>query len=387
MKIVHIIQKSFLEQWRSYWIWILTITLAPFFVLIYSLITSSYAPKLDVLIINQDKGAVVGNIYYSLGNDFIQSLNRKQDSLQKKMLYVKTATGLADARKRLTNREADLIMIIPQDFSTRLIERKGNSHNKVLVEFEGDITNTEYILSAIWSHEFITQFIFKKLDFQYPIDFNETSIGNTAQRSDFELAIPGLMVFAIIMLMFSASIAIVNETEKGTIIRIRMSPVSSAELLTGISVVQVILGLISAFLTLAVAAAMGFHMQGSFLLIFLISTLTSISIIAFSLILAAFSKSANHILVAGNFPFFIFMFLSGAMFPLNTGSLFTIGGYSIAINSILSPVHAISALNKVVFFQMGITDILPEIFSLILLSIIYFSLGVWAFGYRHLKNK
>jgi ABC-2 type transport system permease protein len=179
----------------------------------------------------------------------------------------------------------------------------------------------------------------------------------------------------------------VNETEKGTIIRLRMAPIHSAELLTGISVVQIILGIISAFLSLAMAAAMGFHIQGSFWLILLIFILTSISIIAFSLILASFSKSANHILIVGNFPFFIFMFLSGAMFPLNTGSWFTIGGYSFAVNSLLSPVHAVSALNKVVFMQMGFMNIQPEIITLIVLILIYFSLGVWAFQYRHLRRR
>jgi hypothetical protein len=53
----------------------------------------------------------------------------------------------------------------------------------------------------------------------------------------------------------------------------------------------------------------------------------------------------------------------------------------------LSPVHAVSALKKVVFMQMGFMDIVAELISLISLTIFYFSLGIWAFEYRHLGRR
>lgn len=387
MKLLSIIRKSLLEQWRNYWIWILTISLAPFFVLIYSLITSSYAPRLDILILNSDRGFCIHRDTLNLGTQLENSLLSRQDSATGNLLTFSRCDNRAKAAEKIRNKEADLLLIIPESFSQRMLSYHDSSRFPVPVEFTGDLTRMEYMISAIWTYDLVEKYIYTQLHLNNPIGFRETPMGEGSQRTEFELAVPGLVIFAIIMLMFSASIAIVNETEKGTLIRLRMAPVGTGTVLAGISAVQVLLGIVSAFITLGVAAAMGFCMEGSFWLILFICILTSISVIAFSLILAAFARSANQILIVGNFPFFIFMFLSGAMFPLHITPWFTAGGYPVAVNSLLSPVHAVSALNKVIFYHMGFLNILPELISLVLLSAVYFLLGIWAFSKRHMGRR
>jgi lipopolysaccharide export LptBFGC system permease protein LptF len=51
----------------------------------------------------------------------------------------------------------------------------------------------------------------------------------------------------------------------------------------------------------------------------------------------------------------------------------------------MSPSHSIPALNKVMIMNMGFADIIPEIIALIVITIIYFIIGVWAFQRRHMK--
>ena len=103
-----------------------------------------------------------------------------------------------------------------------------------------------------------------------------------------------------------------------------------------------------------------------------IASLTSLSIIAFSLIIAAITKSANEVLVVGNFPMFLFMFFTGAAFPLKSEALFSIAGYPINIQGLMTPTHAISALNKTLIMNMDLSSIIPEIISIIVLTLIYF---------------
>jgi ABC-2 type transport system permease protein len=197
--------------------------------------------------------------------------------------------------------------------------------------------------------------------------------------------VPGLLILALIMLMFSATIALVVEVENKTILRLKLSRLNTFEFLSGVSFVQVLVGLASILLALAVAIGMGFQPSGSLGLMVLIAILTSISIIAFSLILAAICKTVNEVLIIGNFPLFLFMFFSGAAFPLEGKALFHIADYPISLQGLMSPTHAISALKKVLIMEMNMSDIIPEILSIIILTIFYFAIGVWAFRRRHMR--
>jgi hypothetical protein len=78
-------------------------------------------------------------------------------------------------------------------------------------------------------------------------------------------------------------------------------------------------------------------------MLLLIAVLASISIVAFSLILAAVTKTVNEVLIVGNFPLFLFMFFTGAAFPMKGNELFNVAGYAITIQGLMSPTHAINA--------------------------------------------
>jgi len=203
--------------------------------------------------------------------------------------------------------------------------------------------------------------------------------------TDFDIIVPGILIVSLIMLMFTASIAFVSEVENKTIMRLKLSKLTTFEFLGGISIVQLIIGIISILLTLLTSLLLGFHYEGSVPIMIIIACLTSLSIIAFSLIIAAITKSASEVLVVGNFPMFLFMFFSGAAFPLKSAALFTIAGYPINIQGLMTPTHAISALNKTLIMNMDVSSILPEIISIIVLTIFYFLIGGILFKQRHLK--
>jgi ABC-2 type transport system permease protein len=385
MKLLSVIRKSLKEQIRSYWLLILTVSTAPFFVMVYYLITQSYEVKYNVLILNKDLGVQVDTVILDHGKLLINEItkNNKESSL-----IIKEVETRAKAEEKLKNRKADILMVIPENFSEQLAKTaKTQKIHQYDIEFAGDLTNQKYIIGAIWTHSLLSGYITNVTNIQEPFNFIETFIGTSGDRSDFEIAVPGLLVLSIIMLMLSASSAIVVEAEKKTLTRLKISKVSAPEFLGGVSIVQILLGIAGVILTLVVALGFGFRYEGSFLLVLLITILTSISIIAFSVIIAAFTRSVTQVLVVGNFPFFLFMFFSGVMFPLNTHEWFSIGDYGVSVISLLSASPAVSALNKILIMQEGFTGIIPEIIVLVLLSIIYFSIGAWFFRRRHMKSE
>jgi hypothetical protein len=89
--------------------------------------------------------------------------------------------------------------------------------------------------------------------------------------------------------------------------------------------------------------------------------------------------------VIANFPFGFFMFLSGAAFPIPMDTWFTLGGHDLSFADLLPPTHAVAALNKVFTLGAGIQEVWFELTALVLLSLLYFGLGVWLFRKMHLK--
>jgi ABC-2 type transport system permease protein len=388
MKLLSIIVKSLKEQWRSFWILLLTLSMGPFFMFVYYLIIESSKPHYDVAIINNDRGYIIESEPVNKGEEYILFFTgRVKDSVDMPFSIKKTYSK-PDVLEALKNKKNDALVIIPEDFSKRIIEdRNADSTGSVEIQFYGDLTSVNYLLSALWANETLNSYIKKTTGSADLIRISETGIGTSSSISDFDMIVPGILIVSIIMLMFTATIAFVSEVENKTIIRLKLSPVTSFEFISGITVVQLIVGIISILLTLITAAMLGFEFRGSATVFILIASLTSLSIIAFSLIIAALTKTANEVLVVGNFPLFLFMFFTGAAFPFRSEGFFTLFGYPVSLQGLMSPTHAISALNKILIMQMKLRDIIPEIISLIILTIIYFLVGMILFRRNHMKLK
>lgn len=363
----------------------MTLVSAPFFVLIYQLITQGYTPSYKIVIVNEDQSITDSGKTINYGELLTKEIISMKDTLQQINFVFSFSGDRAQATQWLRERKVNLVVFLPDHFSAGVDSLARGMPGKIRYGFSGDLTDFRYLLSAIWTDELMKQYLYPAIGQEPPFEFREIPIGSSGQRSDFDIAVPGLMIFSIVMLMFPASIAMVNEVEKKTILRLKLSKLTTGEFLGGISMVQVMVGIISVAMTLGVAMALGFHTQGAWGAVFLVAVLTSISIISFSLILAAICKSVAEILIIGNFPLFLFMFFTGSMFPLQISPLFSMAGYGIGINGIMSATHSVSALNKILIMDMGIGDIWPELLCLCMLTVLYTLIGWWAYRKRHMK--
>jgi ABC-type multidrug transport system permease subunit len=386
MKFLNVIKKSLIEQIRSFWFLLLTLSMGPFFILIYFLIIESQKVEYKVLVVNNDKSFYSGvdSVYH--GHYLLLDLFEiEKDSATIPFICEEIASkdiGL----ELLKNKKADALIVIPSSFSSA-IEKQLHGDTNVLsaVEFVGDLTNPDYLISAIWVNEALNNYMFRCAGTKRLIQVNETALGISGNIGLFDSIVPGILILSLIMLMFTASIAFVSEVENKTIMRLKLSMLSSFEFFSGVSFVQLLVGILSVILTLITAIMLGFQYSGSILIMFLVASLTSLSIIAFSLIIAAVTKSANEVLVVGNFPMFFFMFFTGAAFPLKSEPWFTIAGYPITLQGLMTPTHAINALNKTLVMSMDFKSIIPEMLAIIFLSIIYFIIGAFLFKRKHMR--
>ena len=367
---------------------LLTLSMGPFFMFVYFLILESSKPSYNVAIINNDSGAELNSRIINKGEEYIRFFDLAVRDSADMPFIITEAEDRTITLEKLKNRKYDALVIIPQDFSEKLLKKGSNDTlPPVEIEFYGNLTDVSYLLSALWANEILNVFIRTSTGSEEIIKVSETAIGSSGKVSDFDLIVPGILILSIIMLMFTATIAFVAEVENKTMLRLKLSRLTLSEFVSGITFVQLLVGIISILLTLMTAALLGFKFNGSVSLFLLIAILTSLSIIAFSLIIAGVTKTANEVLVVGNFPLFLFMFFTGAAFPFRSEGIFSISGYPVTLQGLMSPTHAISALNKIMIMEMHLKDIIPEIVALILLTVIYFLAGMAIFRRRHMSLK
>jgi ABC-2 type transport system permease protein len=386
MKWYYVFIKSLKEQIRDYWILLIVVLLAPFFIFVYYLMIESENPHYDIVIVNKDNGISMPAFNMNLGDSLIAFLKQEALSYEDMILRFYVGDQREDAISRLRDEKIDVLLIVPENFTASLVNYSQGSDEPATFELVGNITDMHYIIGAVWTEELFNQFLANSTGYEMPVRWIETQLGHSGERTNFELYVPGMLILAIIMMMFSASAAIVREPEIQTIKRLKLSNLSALEFLTGVSILQIIIAAFSVMLALLTAMGLGYRIiPGTLWYLVLISFLTSLSIIAFSLIFAAVCRSIKDVAIIGTFPMLLFMFFSGAAFPVGGGTLFSIGDFEFKINGILSATHSVNALNKVLVMDQSPVKTLPDVSTLVILTILYFIIGVWAFNRRHMK--
>ncbi|MGB2964870.1 MAG: ABC transporter permease [Anaerolineales bacterium] len=380
MKVLKVFWKSLKEQVRDSVTLGLSLVIGPFFILLYWLMIPSGSTTYDVLIQNLDLG--------SKGQEVTVLLETLAYPSGDPLLKVTTVSSQARAEDQLRDRDAEVLLIIPEDFSSKLQTiSQGDFQNPAQVTLVGDLTNFYYAIGVVMAGSVIDEFVQEQTGEIRPIQYNEIALGASAGRSEFDLYIPGILIVSVVMLVFIVSMTITYEVEAGTLRRLQMTSMKASDLLIGISLPTILWGIISLLLTLLVAIALGFTSQGSIWAALLIGGITAVAVVGMGLIVAAFSKSVSQAFIIANFPLIFFMFFSGAVYPIPRIILFQVAGINISIYDILPPTHAVVALNKILTLGSGLGDVLYEIISLLVLSLVYYLIGIWLFQRRHLRLK
>lgn len=378
MKILKIFWKSLKEQARDWRTMSLSLIIGPFFVLLYWLMIPNGSTTYGVMVLNQDKG--------SSGVNMIARLATLAYTSGDPLLDLIIVTDREEAETQLQDRDAEVLVIIPEDFSEILrMASLGDESAKSAITLVGDLTNPYYAVGAIMASSAIDQYVQDVTNKTRPVAIEEIALGASGGRSEFDLYVPGMLIISVVMLVFIVSMTITYEVESGTLRRLQLTRMTAFDLLMGISLSTILLGIIAVLLTFLVALALGFESQGPVGAAILIGAITAIAVVGVGLIVAAFSKSVSQAFIIANFPLIFFMFFSGAVYPLPRVRLFEVSGRAISLYDVIPPTHAVVALNKILTLGTGLKDVLYELGALIVLSALYFAIGIGLFHQRHMR--
>jgi ABC-2 type transport system permease protein len=387
MRFLSVFVKSMREQSRNVMVLLLTLVFAPVFVFAYWLFfPAEGSTAYRVLIINQDAGAEIDGRPYSASEEAIEAISHVSYASGSPLLTIRQVATREEAEALLRDRAGVAYVVFPEDFSRVLAAaRSGDPSAPTDLVFGGDLTNPYYAIAAILATSAVDSYVEQVAGVTSPVQYVEQPLGGSGSRTEFETYVPGMFIFAVMMLVFTAAMTVAREVEDGTLRRLQITPMTAFDLLGGVSLTLTIVGVAAESLALVTAMALGFRSYGPIWVALLVGAVTSVSVIGVGMIVAAFSKTVSQAFVIANFPLGVFMFLSGAIFPIPSVTLFEIAGQPIGLCDFLPPRHAVIALNKIMTLGVGLDQVLYELGSLVVLSALYFAIGMWVFQRRRLR--
>jgi ABC-2 type transport system permease protein len=387
MRIIAFFRKTFKENIREWKISILALVFGPFFVYMMHAYFGNASISYTLLTINHDRAVSSASGRLSAGAGLLAQWEKAKYPDGKAIFKIKKILDPQAGKRELKNRDADLLLIIPADFSLRLQQYLGKKDAAVpQLTSVGDHGYARFTMAAAFA-DFITySFVSKVAKIQLPLQVDFQSITQGRSLNEFDLYVPALLVLSIIMVLFTAAASLIKEVDKGTITRLVLSKLSTCEFLVAIAVNQVLIGTVALGLTYLSALHVGYRSSGSIPLFLLVGALSSLAVIAISLLVAAFIKTIFELLTVGVFPFFVLMFFSECMFPLPRLTLFRLAGHSFYANDVLPTALTVKAFNKILNFHAGLGDLSFEIGGIVIMSLLYFAVGLWLFRRRHIRR-
>lgn len=387
MRLLSVFRVALREQLRSPWDLILTLLLAPMFIWLYWSMMGGGSTYYKVLVINNDQGSCpIGNSTQTCAEQAIEQMSELTYESGTPLLKPIEVNDRTKAESMLRNRKAFALVIFSEDF-TESIRSGEPTAAEAQVTFVGDLTNPYYTPAALFSNVVLESYMREATGSPTPVLITEEPLGGSGSRSEFEIYVPGLLVAASTMMLFSIAILITRQVESGTVQRLQITRMTALDMLGGISILYIIISLVTVALSFVTAQALGFTSQGPLWVGILICTITGVSVVGMGLITACFSRTVARAAIIVNFPLFLVLFFSGAIFPVGNPRLFTLDGRNYGVFDLLPQTHATNALNKVLTLGVGISEVTFELVALSGLTLLYFAIGIWLFRKMYLQAR
>jgi len=143
---------------------------------------------------------------------------------------------------------------------------------------------------------------------------------NPELRSTYFL-LPGLIAFIMmITAVVSTSLSVVREKERGTLEQLRITPMSTTELLVGKTIPYLVVSLVALTIVLVTARVLfGLRIQGSIVQLYLVTFLFLVGALAFGLLISSLvSRQQDAFQIAGLTSMLPTVLLSGFIFPIRS---------------------------------------------------------------------
>jgi ABC-2 type transport system permease protein len=329
--------KGLKEGAREPQIALLFLFLPAFFIFVYYLafaqIGNSLASWLKLVAVDQDGGRRAASLVAALEDSRFEGAAA---------LSVRREMSLSGARALLAEGGASIILVLPKGFETEgrlVIERDPRSDTAAFAETMARGVAEEWAATAKPGQRLGMA---SRIDYQF--------LPGTGTLNDFQLAIPGLLIFGISFGVLTQALFLVRESSRGTLARLRLSPLGAGGFLAGFTLSNLGLSGAQACIAWLAALACGFHAAGGAFIPVIVLFIYSLAVTGCGLLTACMTVSEAGAATLCMVFIGPLAFLSGAAFPLPAMNLFSAFGKTVSIQDFLPSGHAVTALTDLMVY-------------------------------------
>ncbi len=351
MNALRIARKTLIEYLREPQLFLFILSGPPLLVLLWYVIflpaKDRLGDYLKIQVINRDSGAE--------GSALVDML-RAVEFDGKPALDVKVIDDEDEGLISLREAKAGLMLIIPSGFTRALADARSGVGGPFSadIEYVGDTSSFNYVFAKGFIDPFIRGYIQVQSGLGPPVYGNYEFLPGTGTSSDFDAAIPGLLVFSLLFLIISSASSLVQEEMHRTLTRLRLARISGFDLVAGVGLAQMALAVLEVSIGFAVAVALGYGratdllQPARILLLMALSVLFAVPVVGLGMITAAFSRNDGDAASLGSLLLVPMVFLSGILFPMPAVPLFAIGTRVVGLYDLLPSTLASEAIRKAV---------------------------------------
>lgn len=422
MKFISIAKKNFKELTRDRRGLVMILLFPLFFMLVFGFafggMGQSNQPH-NLAVVNYDEGTTmpITGEKVNFGKNLTKILDDSEYEDSDVHLFNVTMTTESVANEKLESRDIDAALIIPENFSQSIIalitstmqqpistgtltsQQPPNTTSTLIIR--GDtgyigFGTSQGILTGVLEQYQDTMVTRTRnavtgssgVETEQYIQRKVEAISGTGSFTTFDYLAPGMMVFAILLLTTTVATALTREVNKGTLTRLKLSNMTSFDLLFGGLLPWSLIAAVQVVILLVVAVLIGFHWQGglnTLLLALFVGIIGGIASISLGMIIAAFARNESQ---AGNLGTLISVptsFLVGAFFQLPPVVIANIWGQPFQIYDLLPWTHILNALRSTLTFGGGWDSIAYNVGWAALLTVVLFVIGVVLFSRNRLR--
>lgn len=254
------------------------------------------------------------------------------------------------------------------------------------VTLTGDALYARFYRASLILENIVNDYVDRLAGRPQVVEIVEESLFAAGPRTEFDIYAPGMIIFALVMIIPQTAMLVAREIRWNTLRRLRLTRLAAGELLGGISLAQVAVAVVQVVLVFVAALALGFNNQGSLLLSIVVGLAVSLSAIGMGLIVACFVENDGQAINMGSVVAMIQVFFSGAIYQLPALTLFTLAGHQIGLFDVFPASHGFLALQQVLVYGAGLREIAFRLGVTLVLSILYFVVGVIVFRRLQMRD-
>ena len=281
--------------------------------------------------------------------------------------FTGTAGNAADGEAALRDGSANFVVVVPTDFEKDLV--RGRKPSVLLAADATDPSATGGAVAALSGivaeavRQTMTGPLASLAPSAEPFSIIAHKHYNPEGRTSTNI-VPGLLAIILSMTMtLITAVAIVRETERGTMETLIATPVRPAEVMLGKILPYVIVGYVQTLVfILAARAIFSVPFEGDPRAFFIGFNLYIVVNLALGFLISTLSRNQMQAMQISFFTILPSVLLSGFMFPFAG-----MPGWAQAIGSAIPATHFLRLVRKVMLKGGGIPDIVPDVNALLII--------------------